>query len=157
MTPDDPAFSWNNFWYSHQSIISIIPTCTQNFSFGTQHLKKCKIWWLFRSPQPFRHRKSMRKWPCHFAMKESSTRAEILCTCSYDTYVWLVRVSKIISTERGVIRGHKGRAISRFFWLGPTLGLSNFRFKSLNRVINTSGCSPVTIDHIYGEWAPCDP
>ncbi len=41
-------------------------------------------------------------------------KAEIVCASSYDTYVWLVRVSTIISTGRGVIRGHKGRAISRF-------------------------------------------
>ena len=51
-----------------------------------------------------------------------STKAEILCTSRYDTYDRLVRVSEIISTERGVIRGHKDRAISRFFLAGAYFG-----------------------------------
>ena len=56
----------------------------------------------------------MQKWPCNITMKELSSKAEILCaSTSYDTYDWLVRVSIIISTDRGVIRGHKDWAISK--------------------------------------------
>mgnify|MGYP006107783769 CR=1 FL=1 len=55
-------------------------------------------------------------------MKELSAKAEIVCASSFDTYVWLVRVSTIISTGRGVIRGHKGRAISRILLTGAYFG-----------------------------------
>ena len=51
-----------------------------------------------------------------------SSKAEILCASSYDTYVWLVRVSKIISTDRGVIRGHKDWAILKIFVAGAYFG-----------------------------------
>ena len=64
----------------------------------------------------------MQKWPCNITMKELSNKAEILCASSYDTYDWLVRVSKIISTDRGVIRGHKDWAISKIFVAGAYFG-----------------------------------
>ena len=55
-------------------------------------------------------------------MKEVRKVNFFLCICSYDIYLRLVKVSKNISTDRKVIRGHGGRTILRTFLAGTHFG-----------------------------------